>query len=329
MSKKQQQSEQLYCSPSRFEMGQHDKTCYSLEELREIASDYNNNLANKATLKKNTSNARTTNAANAAKAKAQAEELELKKIKLTQSKAALLKALKKQLKLICGEAQHCWVQQDFISPKTRNTILDNALRPLKPKEWYDNPKTWLNTYDILKVMKQYERRYTDFSFLGVFPIDFQSRDETGMCIAPGMCDFHIKRLLDKGKHRFAMILNLDKHNEPGSHWVSLYCNMTPSKKNFGIYYYDSVAYAPPKEVALFMKNVRAQVKSHFDQATSAKFAMKYNKTQKQFANTECGVFSEVFLTQICKDIKFEDICAKMKTDNEINKIRDVLYTPSL
>lgn len=319
-------SEQLYCSPSRYEMGKNDKTCYSLDELKTIAADYNNNLATKPQKVKAIAKERlSTKSAKAAKA----EELELKTIKLNQSKTALLKSLKRQLNTICGDAQHCWVQQEFISPHTRNTILNNALRPLKPKEWYDNPKTWLNTYDILKVMKQYEKRYNDFSFLGVFPIDFQAKDENGQCIASGMCDFNIKRLLSKDKKRFAMILNLDKHNEPGSHWVSLYCNMSPNRNNFGIYYYDSVAYAPPKEVALFMKNVKTQIINHFDKDTSSKFTMKHNKIQKQFANTECGVFSEVFLTQICKDIKYEDICAKMKTDSEINKIRDVLYTPSV
>ena len=54
----------------------------------------------------------------------------------------------------------------------------------------------------------------------------------------------------------------------------------------------------------------------------------YNKIQKKFDNYDCGVFSEVFLTQILKDIPFDVICQKMKTDREINALRDVLYTPS-
>jgi Ulp1 family protease len=104
--------------------------------------------------------------------------------------------------------------------------------------------------------------------------------------------------------------------------------MQPRHKNFGIYYYDSVAYPPPREVASFMKQIEKEAYSVFSKKIADKFAMRYNKIQKQFSNYDCGVFSEVFLTQILKDIKFDDIARRMHTDDEINKLRDVLYTPS-
>ena len=63
-------------------------------------------------------------------------------------------------------------------------------------------------------------------------------------------------------------------------------------------------------------------------ATADKFAMRYNRIQKQFDNYDCGVFSEVFITQMLKNISFDEICKRMKSDRDINKLRDVLYTPS-
>ena len=294
------QATQLYCSPERFDMGKKDNTCMSVNELKDIAKDYNEKKAVNSQ----------------------------QKVKLFSSKKKLVKELQEKLGSSCGTADHCWVQQDFVSEKNKHSILEKAFRPLKPKSWYANRKTWLNTYDILTVMKQYEDKYTDFAFLGVFPIDFAGNDHYGNCVSKTMCEFSIKKVLDKGKTRFGMVLNLDKHDESGSHWVALYCNLKPRRKNFGIYYYDSVAYQPPKEVADFMQQVEKDSYTVFSKKVADKFAMRYNKVQKQFSNYDCGVFSEIFLTQILKNVPFDDICKRMHTDDEVNKLRDVLYTPS-
>lgn len=311
MTKSSQTSKVRYCSPERHSIGLQDKTCMTVNELQSIAKDYNNNFVEKY-----------------GQIATNATRKTPKRIPISNNKRDMLASISKELGGSCGQADHCWVQQDFVSPQVRDRILDKAFRPLKPKEWYLNRNTWLNTYDILKVMKQYERLYTDFFFLGVFPIDFGSKTESGQCIAYGMCEFDIRKLLQKGKIRFGMVLNLDRHDQSGSHWVSVYCNLNNKKTNFGIYYYDSVAHQPPKEVGAFMKEINRQVYEVFSKRVADRFAMRYNRIQKQFDNYDCGVFSEVFLTQILKNIKFDDICKKMKTDKEINRLRDVLYTPS-
>jgi hypothetical protein len=301
-----QQRNALYCSPSRHDMGIQDNTCMTMKELREVAKEYNEFIEKKGSTI-------------------------MKKVKVSGDKQDLVNQMKKQLAPHCSgdkQGDHCWVQQDFVAPELRNKILDKAFRPLKPNSWYKNRQTWLNTYDILNVMKQYEDKYKDFLFLGVFPIDFQGVDEYGQCIASDMCGFHLSKMLKKGKKRFGMVLNLDRHDQSGSHWVALYCNLSSRRKNFGIYFYDSVSNQPPKEVGTFMKGIEKQVYEIFNKKVADRFAMRYNKIQKQFDNYDCGVFSEVFLTQILKDIPFDVICQKMKTDREINAIRDVLYTPS-
>jgi hypothetical protein len=304
---KPKKHQEMYCSPARFEMGQKDKTCLSTDELQQIARDYNNNFVEKLP--------------------STGSQKQPKRIALANDKKTIVKNLQRELGPRCGNADFCWIQQDFVSYETKK-VLQKAFRPLKPVEWYKNRQTWLNTYDILKVMKQYEDKYKDFFFLGVFPIDFESKDTYGSCVAPGMCNFELKKIMDKGKHRFGMVLNLDKHDQSGSHWVAVYCNLLPRRKNFGIYYYDSVAYPPPKEVASFMKEVEKQIYQIFTKKVADRFAIRYNRIQKQFSNYDCGVFAEVFLTQILKDTSFDNICEKMKTDDDINKLRDVLYTPS-
>lgn len=289
-------AENLHCSPyNHVKYGEKDGTCYSQDDLKKIAKEYNKTAS--------------------------------KKIPIDLPKKVLHTKLKEGFKNICTH-ESCWIGR-----KTTNLReLKTSFRPEKPQEWYDNRGTWLNTYDILLVMNQYQILYKDFKFVGVYPIDFTKSNSTGRCIGDSfkergnssqytLCNFDVKALMKEKKKRFAMVLNLDEHDEPGSHWVSIYCNLNPKKENYGIYYYDSVANEPETEILEFMKFVKKQV-------NDPKFKLKYNTTQKQFKNNECGMFSLIFLTQCLKNVPFNFICKHMKTDDEINKLRDILYSPS-
>jgi hypothetical protein len=266
-------------------------------ELKMIASDYNKTVDNS-----------------------------LSKIKLHNTKAKLYNEIRSTLAKECKE-ESCWIEQDFIKSDHKRK-LQTSFRPVKPHEWYKNKRTWLNTFDILHVMKQYEKLYKDFSFLGVYPIDFRNKNSSGYCIGDSLCEFNIQQFLSKNKKQFAIVLNLDKHTQPGSHWVALYCNLNPKKNNFGIYYYDSVASRPGKEVKEFVNNITSQVLQYFPKEQANKFVAKFNITQKQYKNSECGVFSMVFITQALKNIDFDTICKYMKKDDHMNDIRDVLYRPN-
>lgn len=290
-------AENLHCSPKAHTNGMKNHTCFTKNDLLDIGTAFN-------------------------------KRGHTDKIAISESNSTktLHKKINRKLQGKCGDDEACWIEQDFIDHNKRNR-LEDLFRPKKPKSWYKNNRTWLNTYDILYVMEQYEQKYNDFMFMGVYPIDFNQSNSYGNCIGDMMCTFDVKNMVTKKKTCFGMILNLDKHNEPGSHWVGLYCNIDPKKKNYGIYYYDSVAYSPAKQVKSFMHNVYSQIqKMHPD--SSDKFQYGENKIQKQFKNTECGIFSIVFLTQCLKNIPFVTICANMKKDDDMNKIRDVIYRPS-
>lgn len=289
--------ENLHCSPKAYTNGLTNQTCYSKQDLVEIGSAYN--LHSKDD-----------------------------KIKISESNSTktLHKKIHTKLKKKCGKDETCWIEQDFIDHHKKQK-LEELFRPQKPKAWYKNNRTWLNTYDILYVMEQYEHKYDDFIFLGVYPIDFTQSNSFGNCIGDMMCTFDIRQMMAKKKKQFGLVLNLDKHNEPGSHWVGMYCNIDPSKSNFGIYYYDSVAYPPEKQVKVFMHKIYEQIKKTQPQHSS-KFEYGVNKIQKQFKNTECGIFSIVFITQCLKNVDFANICIQMKTDDDMNKIRNIIYRPS-
>lgn len=280
----------LHCSPYSQKFYAKSGSCYSTKELHFIANEYNK------------------------LAKTEEDKINVK----NKTKKQVHNEISKKFKHLCKK-ELCWANQ--IKNEKFKEKVENSFRPLKPKEWYADKQTWLNTYDILYVMEQYHKLYTNFQFMGVYPIDFASNYSNGECIGEKLCNFNIKKTLPSNKTQFAIVLNLDYHNQPGSHWVSIYCNLDPKKNNFGIYYYDSVANEPPKEALEFMYLVKSQIKK-------PNFELKYNKIQKQFDNYDCGMFSIIFLTQCLKYISFDYICKNMKTDKEINELRDVIYHPS-
>lgn len=288
-------NERLYCSPKNSIYAFDDNTCFSLKDLQIIAREYNKHVT-------------------------------VDKIQVVSEKKKLLKNLRDKLYQKCGNKEYCWTSLPFIRKEYKKHF-DTVFRPPKPIEWYTDKKTWLNTLDILACMKQYQHLYKDFIFLGVYPIDGLFRENSGVCHGEKMCDFSIQSL-KKNIKQFALILNTDPHDKAGLHWIALYCSINNKKKNFGIYFYDSVGTAPPQQVKQFMKKISLQIKQMYEPETSKNFDILYNKIPAQFDNFDCGMFTQIFITQMVKYIPFDEICKGMKNDDDINKLRDVLYRPS-
>lgn len=281
------------CAPSRDHL---KHSCLTLPELQSIATLYNKTTGR--------------------------DPIPLSAFK---SRGKLIKSLNERFQ--CGSSD-CWIDDQEVM---KDPHLQAAYKPLKPATWRANERQWLNTQDILKVMKQYELKFKSFSFQGVFPIDFaqtqaQARDT---CIIQNMCRFDIKTL--KGKTSFGMVLNLDKHDEPGSHWVALFACLDPSSPQYGICFYDSGGYKPPEMVKDFIKTVSDQVAAAAAAADKAlpRFKMKYNTIQHQFKNTECGIFSMLFILKCLRhNLPYKEINQKMPrdaNDDQIHKFRNYFY----
>ena len=110
------------------------------------------------------------------------------------------------------EKEGCWV--DKLKAKSVD-IISQSILPAKPLPWYKNPSEWLSNIDIENVMKQYhdDPQYK-YNFLGVFSIDFASKDEFGKCLYSEICSLNIFNLhQSKNKIKYVgLITNLDKHN---------------------------------------------------------------------------------------------------------------------
>ena len=157
--------------------------------------------------------------------------------------------LKIYLKSICNK-ESCWLRQNFAKYQLDKTILEYTFAPKAPKEWEKKPLMWLNSLDILKVMKQYERAYEPFVFIGPTPIDFDKEVYKGECVWNELCKFNLGEYIKAGKKKIGIIFNLDPHDKEGSHWI---CSFIDIKKK-EIYYFDSYGEDTPKQIFTFSKS---------------------------------------------------------------------------
>jgi hypothetical protein len=299
-----------FCSPIGEKNFEKDNTCFSQAALERLISIWNRlYLSNKIMKMKDG-----------------------KKL----SKKELWKEMNKRMSSQCKGSgkEFCWV--DKLEGAKKDPEIIKTLRPVKPSEWYKKPYAWLSNYDIEAVMQQYQDDPSfKYQFLGVFPIDFQATDSFGVCLFKEICNINISHLYKKGIHYVGLITNLDKHDQSGSHWTSLFACIDPEKPSFGAYYYDSVSRNPPQEIDTFMKKLKKQAEGiAAEKKITRPFRTDYNENRHQYGDSECGVFSMAYQIRWLDKLKkkptitFEEI-EKVKTnDSKIHKLRNVLFRPN-
>ena len=255
------------------------KTCFSKESLIKIANAYNKKYPDK-------------------------------KISTSCSKIKLWNNIRDALNDVCNE-ETCWPEQDFIKNLNNDDINYFTHKPKMPDTWKKNKHTWLNTHDIFYVMKQFEKNYNDFVFFGPVPSD---------CPVSFQCELSsidpINLHNNKKISKIGIVYNLDKHNEPGSHWTAVLIN-TPENE---INYYDSYGEKPTELIYKFMKKMGDKFKKN-----NRSVHLIYNDKRHQYGGSECGIYSMYFLLQRLEGQSMNDIYKKKIKDSYMNKLRDVLY----
>jgi hypothetical protein len=302
-------NEFLKCAPNKnFDYDNY--TCFSLDQLKAIASSYNKILSDE----------------------------DNKIIIDTEDIKYLLKELIYKLPNTC-KSQECLLKQHFVVDLNDFDLLYNTLRPLGPKK-----KTkWLSTSDINQVMVQYTFKYPEYKFFGALPIDFE-KIELPINYRTNNFFKILRNMYKKNIYKIGFVLNLDNHKQSGSHWVGLYSDL----KNNKIYFFDSYGYKPKKEIIKLMSMIAYWMrinnndnliydKIKFTDDDIIKFTqegvcdkfenidIQYNITRHQFKNSECGVYSVNFILRLLKGDSFDDITGNITPDSVINKCRETYF----
>jgi hypothetical protein len=275
-----------YCSP--FARKESNMTCFTKTSLLKIAKAWN---------KENPNN----------------------KVKTMDASINVLwKRISKKLKEKCNH-EWCWAQQQFIKD-IKDKEISNTFKPRKPKKWNTNKTEWLSTVDIENVVKQYEKKYKNFRFIGAVPIDFDSTYGFGHCIVNELCKINLEKLILNKIFQVGIVFNLDKHDQDGSHWVGMFIDL---KKN-GIYYFDSYGEPEPKEVKELANRLLTQGKK----IGKNNMVYKVNNIRHQYKNSECGIYCINFIVEMLKGTEYDEFIKEKINDVDMNKKRDFYFSPN-
>lgn len=217
-------------------------------------------------------------------------------------------------------AEHCLLDRTTMDEFRKKELRKHYLRPKMPKAWISDPDMWLDNYNILHVMKQYEESEPWFKFTGVFPIDFSAPDpytktEAPKCLYNELCALQLKEEYEKGIRGIGTIFNLDPHFKGGSHWVALYIDLKNINKPI-ISYFDSYGYKTPALIARLMRSLKLQIKG---------CKLGYNARRFQYGSSECGMFSMYFIICMMNGIPFRSFCKDSVNDKMMLELRKILF----
>tara|TARA_B110000971_G_scaffold219637_1_gene261227 strand:- start:2480 stop:3322 length:843 start_codon:yes stop_codon:yes gene_type:complete len=207
----------------------------------------------------------------------------------------------------------CWLKQKLKMPSAVLNDMDHqTFRPEMPDEMKKNRNEWLSNFDIGKVLYQYADYHSDFVFFGPVPVDCPNGI---MCELSNMNPVHIKK--DKIT-KIGIVFNLDKHNQPGSHWVAMFIDMTHPLHY--IDYFDSAGDEPPGLIKKFMYSIKTKFDKNKDQS-----ALIYNNRRHQFGKSECGVFSIYYILSRIEGKTPHQLSKKHIKDSHMNRLRDYYF----
>jgi len=227
-----------------------------------------------------------------------------------QPKKSLWTQIQQKMSKSCGKDEHCWKKQEFVKKMKDTEIELYTFKPTYPKSWISNKYTWLNTYDIYYVMKQYEKTYDDFMFLGPIPSDCPTK------IHCELTNLDLIKLKNHGINKVGIIYNLDTSSQSGSHWVAVYID----NKNNEINYYDSYGSMTIPLINQFIKKLVEKYYTH-----NIKPTVIYNDKRHQYAGSECGMYSMNFILERMHGTTMYDITKMTIPDEKMNYLRKLLY----
>lgn len=207
-----------------------------------------------------------------------------------------------------GNDQTEWINSEavqFLDNESIELLKNDVFRPKGPDMQYE----WMDSIRLTKVMKQYEKLFLSFKYLDTLPIDF---DKYGDYFnAQTMAKY-----IEKGKYKFAMIVNTQTYAEGGEHWFCIFINIRKGELCF----IDSVGNRPMPEIVDFLEKIKNLLLENGITVT-----IKYNKTQHQRKNSECGIYSMYFVLGLLNDIDFDILTSTIISDEEVNKLRLLFF----
>jgi len=210
------------------------------------------------------------------------------------------------------DRESCWVKSKLLGTEISQHIVDDIFAPQAPEQWNHNVDEWLSSLDIIRLMRQFERRYKTFEFLGPSPIDYDTHMFDGSCVWEELCEFSLKEQIARKKTKIGIIFNTDPHYRGGQHWVAMFINI-PRRE---IVYFDSYGEPPEKQFQKFMDTVISQGKE-----LGMEFSQINNKRRHQYSDGQCGMYSLHFIIEMLKERRPAELIGRKISDDHMRRLR--------
>lgn len=291
-NKSKTKSKKIKIEKGKCAPGRNDKlSCYTREQLVKIAEAYNKKYC-----------------------KGKSKKVNCIKIK-GKSKSKLWNEIGKHLSNEC-ESEICWRDQDFVKMLNDHEIKYETFRPNMPSTWKNSGYIeWLSTTDINQVMKQYEKEYPEFLFIGPLPRDCYIRSP----LRCQLTSFDINKAYKSGVKCIGIIINTDTSNGPGQHWEAIFVDLRPKKKD--ITFYDSYAGEPYEETKLLMKRLR----DDFERGNNIVLKIDKNNVRHQYDDYNCGMYSMNFIINRLKGKTTRQIDRMKLNTKRMQKMKHEVY----
>lgn len=227
--------------------------------------------------------------------------------------------LQTKLSGICQDDEMCWLENNQLSlGKSVSEETRNSFAPIAPSSWSNNPNEWLSNFDIKKVMKQYEKTYPCFEFIGPTSIDFNVVLYNTKCVSDDLCRFSLSKYIQRKKTKIGIIYNTDPHDEDGEHWISMFIDI----KKKQITYFDSVGNKLPNEI----QNLITKIKEQGKQMNIDFEIVTIDHIEHQLKDSECGVYSLFFIINLLEDnIDNKYLLNHIFRDDYIQQFRNIYF----
>lgn len=242
-------------------------------------------------------------------------------------KKDLWNELQKKFNTVCDKDESCWIKQ----PQFEEEELEEYFKPNIPKKKYQ----WLSNFDIDGVMRQYEKKYPFFLYLGTSPIDFDEYIKE-------IKNLDVCKLYNMGVRCVGNIFNTDRSTGRGEHWIAFFCDLrdlqdlkyqlgagrkydkfysNKKEKSKTVEFFDSYGLEPPKEIDVLMKRVGGQ----FNSCKKEKLEYKVNNIRWQYGGSECGVYCLYFITERLDGVPFNVLTGYKIGDKQMNEKRKEFF----
>jgi len=195
----------------------------------------------------------------------------------------------------------CWLNIRKLMNNLSSKDVDyfrQHFRPKMPEDIVDDYTKWISNFDIEAVLRQHHEETPGVYSYGAVPIDFKS-----CSVSSDLCKVNLKQHLDKNENKLAMVFNTDDSEGPGQHWFAVYVDVDGLNLDSqpGIYFFDSFASKPMKEIKELIDKIRSQ-----GSKLNKDFIVTVNNKNIQRNTFSCGFYCMHFLEHMINEIPFKE-----------------------